>query len=220
MSVGSVGNAGVSDFINADGKPAALGEVKAQDGHFVVNLNGKPVAVDINTVAMLVGLRQSENINEQVAAEIAEAEARNTRIDELTQFMAACRTAQSGGEDDDKTKVTINGVTKPISPAPGNEKGNSWAEYFGLYPQSWSDIKHAESEGGQWDSSSNIEKRRTSWDANINNISSQIDMLNIESEKSNNRLQDLMQKYSGAFEKVTSVMDANANSIRTIISNL
>ena len=102
--------------------------------------------------------------------------------------------------------LTMNGQTKPIY-GPG-----SWAEEFGI---TWTPAGGARPSK---DSDKDMWNQR--YEANINAIKGQIDMLNNDSQMDNIKLQNLLEKRSNAFEMATKVMDTNNQSVQSTIRNL
>ncbi len=188
--------------------------VTASNGMFTItDANGNSTEVDLGTLCMMVNLATVENLDQQIAVKLEEMQQRNDEIATLTEFMSQCRVYQSEGLDDgapsadgtggvnDDQMITINGVTKPI------QGENGWAEEFGI---TWVDV----------DSNDDPDVQSEAWAANIDSISSQIDMLNNDSQMDNIELQNLMNKRNNAFEMATQVLNSNNESVSSVLRNL
>lgn len=220
-----------------DGVPHT--SISASNGMYnVTDSSGKSMQVDLGTLMMMINLETTKNLDEQIALKLDEMQARNDLISAYTELMSVCRSMKAQGLDDgvgDKTEggyedqggkpaeVTIDGVTKNLC-GPG-----SWCEELGLSDQ-WVDVentldnaagtkKNDKGETTAWDSDKKAEWE-SAWDANIELISSKIDLLNNDSQMDNIELQNLLDKRNNAFEMATQVMQTNNESVESTIRNL
>ncbi|MCL2000573.1 MAG: hypothetical protein FWG74_03990 [Planctomycetes bacterium] len=175
--------------------------VTASGGMFTVtDAQGNKTTVDLGTLMMMLNLERTENLDNQIAVQMQEIMDRNTQIEQLTELMMWARDQKANGKNDQN--VTINGVTKPAA---------TWAAELGV---PWVDP------GPKPSKSDDIDAWNAKWDTNIQNIKSQLDMLNNDSQVANIELQNLLEKRGNAFEMATKVMDTNNQSVQSILRNL
>ena len=188
----------------------SVGPVQASGGSFIItDAQGRQQTVDLGVLMMMVNIERAENLDKQIADMISEIQERNNKISAMTEFLSWMRTQKAEGKDDGSptagAKVTINGVTKPCQ-GPG-----SWAEEFGI---EWVDVQ------GTRDKAKDKDAWDATWDTNIQNMKSSIDMLNNDSQMANIRLQNLLEKRGNAYEMATKTMDTNNQSVQSVLRNL
>ena len=174
---------------------------------YVTDSYGKQQQVDLGTLMMMLNLNRTENLDKQIALQLADIQKRNDLIKSLTEFLSQARAFKAAGTDDD-SQITINGVSKAL----GGSASDSFAKDFGI---SWTDVG-----AGRSGSDADKQKWDATFDANINNIKSKIDTLNNDSQMDNIKLQNLLEKRSNAFEMATKVLDSNNQSIQSVLRNL
>lgn len=198
--------------------------IEAANGMFTItDANGNTMRVDLGTLMMMINLETTKNLDQQIALKLEEMQARNDLISTYTELMSACRKLKAEGKDDGygnkasdnydtqgkkAVPITINGVTKNLCGP------DSWCEELGL-ADDWIDIiserDDSKDSEDEWDSK---------WDANIELISSKIDLLNNDSQMDNIELQNLLDKRNNAFEMATQVMNTNNDSVESTVRNL
>ncbi len=189
--------------------------VTAAGGMFTItDANGNSTEVDLGTLVMMINLETTENLDQQIALKLEEMQQRNDEIATMTEFMSQCRQRQASYADDgaanhiDGTSqnMTINGITKPV------QGEGSWSEEFGI---GWTDVI--------WHEKPNKDEKaemNAAWDANIEAISGQIDMMNNDSQMDNIELQNLLDKRNNAFQMATQVLQSNNESVEATLRNL
>lgn len=184
----------------------SVGGVTASNGVFTItDANGKTETVDLGTLMMMLNLDRTKNLDDQLAMQFKEMQERNETIRELTAFLSEARKRQAAGEDDENGWTSTK--VQPKKGGGGKLNPDGIIEQMGL---SWTDVGPSDS----------AEKKKATWEANINSIKSKIDTLNNDSQLANIRLQNILEKRNNAFEMATKVMDTNNQSIQSTIRNL
>lgn len=193
-----------------------IGEIRAVDGGFTLGSGDDARKMSLGTLMMMLNLERTNNLDLQVETYANDIIKRNTKINQLTEFMAECRRLQAEGWADGTNsgqtfKLTIDGVTKNLWVGE-----NSWAKELGI---TWT--QHDKYAGGKKpEGDSYIQAWNQVWEANISTIKSKIDVLNNDSQVENIKLQNIMEKRSNAFEAATQVMSTDNDSIKSILRNL
>lgn len=193
-----------------------IGEIRAVDGGFTLGSGDDAKKMSLGTLMMMLNLERTNNLDLQVETYANDIIKRNTKINQLTEFMTECRRLQAEGWGDGTNSgqvftLTIDGVTKNLWAGE-----NSWAKELGI---TWT--QHKSYPGGKKPTDPDaIQEWNQVWETNISAIKSKIDVLNNDSQVENIKLQNIMEKRSNAFEAATQVMSTDNDSIKSILRNL
>lgn len=180
--------------------------VSASGGSFTVtDANGNSQEVDLGTLMLMISADTVQNLDDQIAVKLEEMQQRNDTIAQYTDIMSAMRAA-SADPKSASSPVTceIDGKTVEMA-VYCKEQGIAWVEPPAL------STPPTDAELGEWSSA---------MDANIDAFSSQISLLNTDSQMDNIELQNLLNKRNNAFEMCTQMLSTNNESVESVLRNL
>ncbi len=175
------------------------GAVTASNGSFLVKAaDGTVEELDLGTVMMSVNLKYVELLDVQIANQVSDTMERNDQLELVTGLLSGLRELDQdsdGSTDVSGTqKITIDGETKTLE---------TWLKELG--------IEYSIAEGA-----TNLTE---SLETLMEDIQSEIDTLNDDSEIASLQLQNLTEKRSNALQQASNLMSSAHNSSQTILGN-